>query len=318
MNPSGSVNIYETNVAPQVLHNAAIDLAGGNFAYITENKSLTTGDTETVGHNVKDIEVTDDNFETSGDYPPGNAYTQATGFTNTTFTCSGAYGCHGDRNETDEMVAIKGAHHASDTMLKFGTLSIADQGGSSGKSYRFLDGVRGAEDTDWQNTVGTGDHNEYMGTLTAPTGVSATSPGSGGTISGLCAECHGDFHDAGTYKDGEAEASPWIRHPTNYQLPDDTDKEYKSYNPNGGNLYSTQAPIARPAGFFDGLVSASDIGVPDGSTSNAIVMCLSCHRAHASPYEDILRWKYTDMQAGTSGAAKGTGCFVCHTEKDGA
>jgi hypothetical protein len=42
-------------------------------------------------------------------------------------------------------------------------------------------------------------------------------------------------------------------------------------------------------------------------------MCLSCHRAHASQYSDILRWDYNNIFA-RSGAPE-TGCLTCHTKK---
>lgn len=47
-----------------------------------------------------------------------------------------------------------------------------------------------------------------------------------------------------------------------------------------------------------------------------MVFCLSCHRAHGSPYPDMLRFDYSEMQAG-GGGATGTGCFKCHSAKDG-
>ncbi|MCK4488054.1 MAG: hypothetical protein KAU38_15015, partial [Desulfobacterales bacterium] len=51
---------------------------------------------------------------------------------------------------------------------------------------------------------------------------------------------------------------------------------------------------------------------PDNLSSYLIVMCLSCHRAHGTPNNDLLRWAYT-MDAG-SGTDNG-GCFICHTTK---
>ncbi|HIC92409.1 MAG TPA: hypothetical protein EYP21_10200 [Syntrophaceae bacterium] len=44
------------------------------------------------------------------------------------------------------------------------------------------------------------------------------------------------------------------------------------------------------------------------------VMCLSCHRAHGSPYADMLRWNYSHMIAGDT--TKSGGCFTCHTQKN--
>jgi predicted CXXCH cytochrome family protein len=54
-----------------------------------------------------------------------------------------------------------------------------------------------------------------------------------------------------------------------------------------------------------------------GQNSQGIVLCLSCHRAHGSAHDDLLRWDYAGMQAGTTGAEAGSGCFICHTTKDG-
>jgi predicted CXXCH cytochrome family protein len=60
------------------------------------------------------------------------------------------------------------------------------------------------------------------------------------------------------------------------------------------------------------LVPASTDTPGDSGTEGAIVMCLSCHGAHATPYADILRWDYTEMVAGDDGSG---GCVTCHTQK---
>jgi predicted CXXCH cytochrome family protein len=74
-----------------------------------------------------------------------------------------------------------------------------------------------------------------------------------------------------------------------------------------------EAPIARPVVPEN---SSSTVTPNDDTTENgAIVMCLSCHRAHGSDQPDLLRWAYAGMQAGTGTAD--TGCFVCHTTKNG-
>ena len=44
-------------------------------------------------------------------------------------------------------------------------------------------------------------------------------------------------------------------------------------------------------------------------------MCLSCHQAHASDHDYMLRFDYAGMVAGTNPAADGTGCLACHTTK---
>ena len=290
-----SSNIVSLGNVPQVLHKDTTDLAGGNFAYITGDKTRATADASTAGHNVTDLGVADSNL-TSG--PPGDENT--TGIT-TNLTCAGTMGCHGNRGTAGSMAAIKGAHHANDAVLKFPTVNLAGQGTTVGTSYRFLLGVKGGEDTDWQATSSATDHNEYFGaTGTGQESTKTTDPS--GTMSGLCAECHGGFHGSA---DIGGTGSPWQRHPTDISLPG-TGTEYAAYT-----TYSTEAPVARTA-----ITDVSGIVTPTGSTDD-IVMCLSCHRAHASPNQDMLRWSYAGMSAGTTGASAGTGCFTCHTTKDG-
>jgi predicted CXXCH cytochrome family protein len=193
-------------------------------------------------------------------------------------------------------------------MLKFGAGFKDSQqgngtGGTSdyttaGKSYRFLYNVHGAEDSNWQSTSGPTDHNEYRGaSFAARTGQAWNQIT---TISQLCAECHGYFHSSGDTGIGTTGA--WLRHPTDIILP--SSGEYSAYT-----SYSLEAPIARPSSFFtDGLASADSVVRPDID----IVMCLSCHRAHGSPYADLLRWNYANMVAGGSNTG---GCFTCHTNK---
>ena len=71
------------------------------------------------------------------------------------------------------------------------------------------------------------------------------------------------------------------------------------------HIYSVEAPVARPT-----VYSTPSPTVTPGID---VVMCLSCHSAHATPYADILRWDYSDMVAGGSGSG---GCFTCHTQKN--
>jgi len=115
-------------------------------------------------------------------------------------------------------------------------------------------------------------------------------------MTAYCCGCHGNFHI-------QDDSGLWIRHPSDAFLPGGT-TEYAFYT-----TYSTEAPVAREslAGGVSGTV------VPDGATD--MVMCLSCHRAHGSPYPDMLRWDY-DRQIAGGGGDDGTGCFTCHTAKD--
>ncbi len=300
-----SESIDPVTGAPQVRHSGSADLAGGNFAYLSGDKAGVNGNNMSRGHNIIGLGQADDNFS-GKNFPPGDEFSQSGGgFTSAKFTCAGKFGCHGDRTKQNELEAIAGSHHAKDSALKFGSIDESAQGNSVGTSYRFLLGVKGGEDSDWERTADSADHNEYKGAVDRGTESTKVSPG-GNTISGFCAECHGGFHGPGGNDVGAN--SVWLRHPVDIALPGTG--EFADYNSENSNSYSIEVPLAKIVipGNSSALVSAS--------SGKHIVMCLSCHRAHASPYEDSLRWNYAEVIAG-GGGSDGIGCFVCHTKKDG-
>ncbi len=252
-------------------------LAGGNFKYVV------TGDDK--GHNVAGIIGLDGAL---GLTPPGG------GAMTGQLRCAGQYGCHGKRDIGDELAAIRNAHHADDSMLKFGSINESSQTADVGTSYRFLHLVKGGEDGDWQDTAVGDDHNEYKGATSM--GESSPTIPAGNTMSGLCAECHGYFH--GTGADEAGDESPWLRHPTDRSLP--ATGEYLLFT-----TYNFLVPVARVK-----IPDSPSSEVDPTSTDDDIVMCLSCHRAHASPYFKIMRWDYQAWPPG------GDGCHTCHTSKN--
>jgi hypothetical protein len=203
---------------------------------------------------------------------------------------SGCRGCHmvpdalGDERST--------WHHADDTAVVVDSFA---QGW-----YRFLGGhmswlgVAGIEDPDWEHAPTGTVHNEYLG---YPGDHSDYGGFEGLTVTGFCTGCHDEFHVQDTTATG---ASPWLRHPSDAVLP--AGGEYAGYT-----AYDPLVPVARAE-----LTAVSAVVTP----GTDMVMCLSCHRAHGSPYPDMLRFPYSGMVAGGGGAA-GTGCFKCHTQKDG-
>jgi hypothetical protein len=255
-------------------------LAGGNFFYVK------SGDRK--GHNIDGIVLRDEKFKT---YPPGYDRfldPSASGYDPAKpLTCAGANGCHGDRNTESLFGSLAGSHHAEDTPL---------DGSTTAKSFRYLritgnvKGVLGREDAEWQINASSKQHNEYSR-----------------EINRLCQSCHGYFH-----RDFRADKKgPWLRHPTDTALP--KRGEYLKYNPDveppkempaDYRVYSLEAPLARSS-FDKGLADAVRPGHDE-------VMCLSCHFAHAGPFNSGLRWDYDAVIAGEKG--KGA-CFLCHTEK---
>ena len=284
---------------PYIYDSTKSDLAGGNFWYV----SSAGGNDPTKGHNV--LEFTNINVDPNLGYtPPANTDGDINWGADNPLTCSGTYGCHGDRNKSDPFEAIKGGHHNNYTKCDNSSYLTHPIGGS----YRFLKGVFGLEKDDWELVVTSDNHNVYKGWTTYE--GTAKDPGSSGSISGLCGECHGSsdggtgaFHsETGT----GGPTSPWSRHPTDITLLD-KGGEYEDYNnttPGGGaGPYNPVAPLG------------SSITVPDQSDANVvpgsdIVMCVSCHRAHGTNYPDILRWSYDDTMTITGGS-----CLTCHTTK---
>ncbi len=155
-------------------------------------------------------------------------------------------------------------------------------------------------------------HNEYFGAITPMTyGACSNCHDPDGkrpqnkTISGFCGTCHGAFHFIGWQETdpgiGDDTSSPFMRHPTDVILPNSG--EYDDYN-GAGNPYSIVAPVARTT-------------VPDAIDNTAypgtdVIMCLSCHSAHATDNADMMRWNYKSSTLSTAIS----GCNVCHTDKD--
>jgi hypothetical protein len=281
-------------------------LAGGDFYYVTVD--------DTYGHNVDVVGAADGTLTT----PPGWDPTlePAINLGGATWTeqirCAGTYGCHGDHSQADAFAAISGAHHG-DT----GTVD----GLTVGTSYRWLDGILGLEDADWEWTRQASDHNQYKGEDRPKTAAGDAATGTD-TVSYLCGQCHGKFHNsnAGTADDGITNVDDaWMRHPTDYDMANTAaGSEYKAYPGSGGTPdarpYSTAAPVGS-------AVVTTVLTTVQLATANdtAIVTCISCHRAHASPYADLVRWDYLGdcFAGGGTGTPADCGCFNCHTTKDG-
>ncbi len=259
-------------------------LAGGNFYWVA------AGGVDAKGHNVATDGLT--SLDSAlGLVPPGS-----TAPLTAQLRCAGVNGCHGDTSATSDFAAMRGTHHADDTTI---------DGTTVGKSYRFLNGVLGLEDSDWEYQPTATSHNQYKG-------IDRTDESNQvGTISSLCANCHNEFHNGtgnvgGTNPTTGTFASPWVRHPTDFDMGNATGTEYVDYGGVGVNAYQVAAPVA----------SADVSSVVSTVTFNddTIVTCLSCHRAHGTPNDDLLRWDYNNIAIAGSG---NTGaCFACHTTKN--
>ncbi|GAB4339649.1 MAG: cytochrome c [Desulfobulbaceae bacterium] len=261
-------------------------LAGGSFYYVNTSDAY--------GHNVAENPVAGPDG-THNNTPPGGA--ALTG----QLQCAGTNGCHGDAAvDPAPLNSLDSAHHTNATGASIDGSTVA-------KSYRFLNGVLGWEDDDWEFTSSEIDHNRYVGQdRTLVPQVSST------TISGFCARCHGYFHNtttgSGTAGIGYSGtfSSPWLRHPTDYDMADLVGTEYDAYN-----TYDTRVPVARTTATLSTGTNAQ-VGNDQG-----IITCVTCHRAHGSPYYAALRWNYRAWPgADPLTSTVQAGCQICHTSKN--
>lgn len=268
-------------------------LAGGNFYWVAADG----GNDSATGHNVATDALSGQDTNLTNPLMPPGATTALTA----QLRCAGVNGCHGDTAATSDFEAIRGSHHADDATIDGTTVAT---------SYRFLLGTVGLEDSDWEYQPSSTEHNQYKG---FDRSSDATADIDDSTISALCARCHNDFHNGSGNVGGinpttGAFASPWVRHPTDFDMSNTAaGSEYKEY---GGtaNTYQVGAPVAS-----DDVSSVlSSVNVDTTGSDNAIVTCISCHRAHGTPYADLLRWDYSTVEAGAGSTGA---CFTCHTTK---
>lgn len=285
-------------------------LAGGNFA-------LNTGSANIYGHNVQGIS----NIDTLA-VAPGtevgcgvschDSLALSDAATTSPFNYDGISqgnfnGCKACHNKV-------GHHNSSDTSYRF--LGGHNEGGGVNLVEGKVGGLpAGAsyEDPNWEVAANSTTHNFYK-----KSGVVKDSMGA------FCAGCHQDFHANGLGPDvfsgidnggddntdgsivvNSAGANPWLRHPTNVNIPLDPLGEYVAMD---GAAYNPAVPVAQ---------DSADLPNQHSINAGDQVMCLSCHRAHASEYPDALRFNYSKMNAHSAAVAdQGTGCFYCHTTKD--
>ena len=257
-------------------------LAGGNFYWVAQN-----GDQ--YGHNIHNISEQD--LRLGGGVPaPGDDVGPAPCATCHQTLASAETGCTGCH------VPL---HHATGNNIVVGQ----EEGW-----YRFLgsvmqgaeepgattEGVIGIEAPDWEQGPLASQHNTYQG-----------KPGpyvsflESGSISQKCAGCHGMFHNATTG------GAAWIRHPVDMTIPDSGEFA-------GLTTYNPLVPVARQN------VGPQDAGFSVINRGSDLVSCISCHRAHGSPYPAMLRWAYRAWPGidPYTGQVAINGCAVCHTSKD--
>ncbi|MGE4579882.1 MAG: cytochrome C [Desulfuromonadales bacterium] len=241
---------------------------GGDFHWVKDNSyayvqrdRLITVDYSNMGHNViaADFGITADANLTAA---PGGSYLAAN------LSCTSCHDPHGQ--------AQGGTIGGAAPISVSGSYGAVPAAGTIAGNYRILydsNKVGFSEDAPIARA------NSYDG--------ASVQYGSG--MSGWCANCHGAFY---------SQSSSNGMHPTDVSVP----TVYNSYVATG-NYTGTVATAYDPLVPFERGVTTASADLPDptdaltagvGVDGSSQVMCLSCHRAHASAFPNALRWDMTE------------------------
>jgi hypothetical protein len=116
-------------------------------------------------------------------------------------------------------------------------------------------------------------------------------------MSAWCGNCHGDFHN---------EAGGRLEHPSGSTLGGSTAAVYNAYNGTDdqtGGVVATSYLAAVP---FESIAPGNTTSSTAGPGAGSMVMCLTCHRAHASSAPDAGRWDFNVTFLHEDGAESGS------------
>jgi hypothetical protein len=266
--------------------------------------------------------------------------------------------CHDPHNRFGENVAawrqlkrkINGIVHTGEETVVAGVESF---GGNQGPTTQGYEPIRsnsrgdlrgGVNETNYVNTRKDGNALEGA-KLYPPLAESDTNKNVyRGGFSSFCAVCHGDFHGGNVEirnaDNGKTRAgSAWLRHPTNVTINQSTGSKYgidtykavvtnaQGNNPNPSG-YDWKYPMVKGDAVFTVKTNVASANDPSTLAATDRIMCLTCHKAHASKYENMTRWDtnaHSFIAAGqqdfTGAVSPGDnpayGCGKCH-QKGGA
>lgn len=137
-------------------------------------------------------------------------------------------------------------------------------------------------------------------------------------VSAWCANCHGEYH--------AESAGGTFEHPVSDTIDSEERRRYNAYagdaSPNGGAAATSYLPQVAFEGPLTGTSSTA------GPATSDRIMCLTCHRAHASSAPAAGRWDFHvyrlvddgvasgsyPLQNPYPGSAQGQLCRKCHSE----
>ena len=260
---------------------------GGDFGWLkkTYTYSPRTGTTETEegdthGHNIVAVDFGYDADGTNTIAPGGDMDA-------TQLSCNSCHDNHGKlRRLSDGTFGITGA-----PIIASGSYnnSVTPLAGQAVGAYRLLRG-NGSSAGSGGKTFSANFNAVVPSTYNRSEATTATRVAYGQGISDWCSTCHSDMHSGTSSK---------MTHPVNQGLGTNVTANYNAYI-GSGNMGGTAATA------YDSIVpfqtdnttdysilkalAVNDGTVSTGPASSDRVMCLSCHRAHASGHKHMTRW----------------------------
>jgi cytochrome c553 len=268
---------------------------GGDFAWLKKTYTFVvrgntlTEEGQTHGHNIiaADFGYVGDTHNASS---PGGA------FPGGQLHCSACHDPHGKyRRDVGDSIATTGKAIKASGSYNNATTNEPDANNAVG-SYRILAGL-GYDPMSGQAPGFPGvppakvpaSYNRSEATTDTRVAYGSAISATGNTSWGYwCGACHGAMHSNGNYV-----------HPVDQNLGTTIKGNYDAYVKSGDmtgtndTAYTSLVPFAKDgaSNSYANLASfTSGTTADDGPASTDQVMCMSCHRAHASGWEYMLRW----------------------------
>jgi predicted CXXCH cytochrome family protein len=261
---------------------------GGDFGWLKKNyyfsirNALNTEMGQTHGHN---IIATDEGLTVDTD----NAAAPGGTFNSNNLSCVSCHDMHGKGRylttgtyaRTGQAIYTSGSYGALPTVLSHGSYATG--------VYRLL---RGSEAVDGV-TFPAPPVAVVNSTYNRSEFYTQTRAAYGSGMGPWCGTCHADMHSTAGI----------LRHPSNQVMSGTVQGQYGSYVKSGDMTGSASASYLSLVPFEEGLTYStanintlkshavtndSQLGGPTGA---AQVMCLSCHRAHATGFMEMTRWQ---------------------------
>jgi len=292
---------------------------GGDFGWLkktyqwTLRTVLQTEAGETHGHNIVAIDkgyVADATNTTA----PGGTFTAAN------LQCNSCHDPHGKfRRDSTGAIVTTGAPIIGNGSY---TTSAVPAAGQAVGAYRLLPGAGYTSSTGTTifpgspAAVAPSTYNQTEATNQVRVAYGAKTGNGSATWGQWCSTCHADMHTS----------SGKLVHPVDQNLGSAISGLYNSYVKSGDMTGTSASSYLSLVPFAQGT-SASDFASLKANASNALatsagpassdqVMCLSCHRAHASGFPEMLRWNNEYEFIVSNGAYLSTSNSMGRTEDE--